>query len=281
MSQTPVMDVAKPINLPRLEAQFQAEGWFVVQAPNPEPIYVARTALLNELRRLTGNPAITLETYHQAIEDDRHHTDLQIQLTHFFRTQRFGPQIIAAQLNFFQALLGRDLNVQSNPYLRITRPHKPQDNIGYHRDTFYGGSPFELSVLIPYVDVPAASALSVLPGSHLRPESDFPTQQVQSTEVTKGSPKHQLGFLYAPKLIDPACLQPMKPIPLKLGDLLVFSLATVHGSKENQGHSCRWSSDVRVVNALAPIDLSMRPTYYEPLSRSVVTEAAETYYQGQ
>ncbi|MCS6814502.1 MAG: phytanoyl-CoA dioxygenase family protein [Cyanobacteria bacterium] len=281
MSQPSVMAAVKSINLPRLEAQFRAEGWFVVQAPNPEPIYAARTALLNELRRLTGQPTITLETYHQVIEDDRYHTDLQIQLTNFFRTQRFGPQIIAAQLDFFQALLGRDLNVQSSPYLRITRPHKPQDNIGYHRDTFYGGSPFELSVLIPYVDVSAASALSVLPGSHLRPESDFPTRQIQSTEVTKGSPKHQLGFLYAPKLIDPACLRPMQPIPLKLGDLLIFSLATVHGSEENQGQFCRWSSDVRVVNALAPVDLSMRPTYYEPLSRSIVTETAEIYHQIQ
>ncbi len=283
MSQTTqTVSSLDPIpELEQLKTQFQEQGWFVMKAPDPVPIYAARSALLMELRRLTGIPNITLEHYHQIIDDDQHHIDLQIQLTDFFRTQEFALQIIKAQLSFFQHLLGQDLDVQRNPYLRITRPHKPQDNIGYHRDTFYGGSPFELSVLIPYVEVPAASSLAVLPGSHLRPESDFPTRQIQSADVTKGSAKHQLGFLYAPKLIDPNCLKTMQSIPMALGDLLIFSLATVHGSEENQGQTCRWSSDVRVMNALAPVDLSMRPTYYQPLSRSVVTVAAELYHQAQ
>ncbi len=276
-----VLSLDPVLELERLKTQFQEQGWFVMKAPDPAPIHAARSALLAELRRLTGIPSITLEHYHQIIDDDRHHTDLQIQLTDFFRTQELALQIIKAQRSFFQHLLGQDLDVQRNPYLRITRPHRPQDNIGYHRDTFYGGSPFELSVLIPYVDVPAASALAVLPGSHLRPEADFPTQQVQSTDVTKGSAKHQLGFLYAPKLIDPNCLKTMQPIPMALGDLLIFSLATVHGSEENQGQTCRCSSDVRAMKALAPVDLSLRPTYYQPLSRSVVTVAAERYHYAQ
>ena len=263
------------------EDWLQEHGWMVVKLPNPEPVYRARAAVLQELRRLTGNEQVTLENYHHIAEDDGEHTQLQVKLTQYFREQRFGPQIIRAQQEFFVALLGRDIDVQSSPYLRITRPQKPQDNIGYHRDTFYGGSPFELSVVVPYVDVPLESALSVLPGSHLRPESDFPTVQVQSSDVTKSSAKHQLGFLYAPKLIEPTSLTGMQPIPIQLGEALIFSLATVHGSEENRAQVSRWSSDIRVMNGLAPVDLSSRPTYYEPLCRSVVTEMAEAYAAAQ
>ncbi|HAT13263.1 MAG TPA: hypothetical protein DCS91_06575 [Microcoleaceae bacterium UBA11344] len=268
-------------NLEQLESHFYEHGWMVVKLPNPEPVYQTRIALQQELQRLTGNTQITLEQYHQFIDEDTNHTELQFQLTQFFRNHRLGQTIVAAQLDFFTALLGRDINVQSQPYLRITRPGKTQDNVGYHRDTFYGNSPFELSVLVPYVDVPAASALSIIPGSHTRPDSEFPTTQVESPDVTKGSVKNQLGFLYAPKVIDPSCLVDMQPIPLVLGEALVFNIATIHGSEENKGNISRWSSDIRLANALAPMNPSLKAGYYEKLSRSVVTEAAEIFNNAQ
>lgn len=268
-------------SLIQIENHLKKYGWVVVTLPNPESVFAARTALLEALIELTGENDLSLETYHEFAKNDLQHTELQIQLTQFFRSQRWGPKIIKEQVGFLNNLLGRDINVQSQPYLRITRPNKPQDNIGYHRDTFYGGSPFELSILIPYVDVSVESALSVLSGSHLQPDSDFPTTQIQSEDVTKGSAKHQLGFLYAPKLIDPSRTVDMQPIPLKLGEALIFNLATVHGSIENKGICSRWSSDIRVVNALAPVDLSMRPTYYEKLSRSAITEIAEIYHNNE
>jgi Phytanoyl-CoA dioxygenase (PhyH) len=268
-------------SLEQLKRHFYEHGWMVVKLPNPEPVYAARTALLTELQRLTGYEKITLEEYHQFIEDDSTHTDLQFQLTQCFWNQQWSTKIISAQIEFFQAFLGQDINIQSKPHLRITRPKKLQDNIGYHRDTYYGCSPFELSVLVPYVDVSAQSSLSVLSGSHLRPESDFPTTQIENPEVNKGSVRHQLGFLYAPKIIDPSRTVNMQPVPLALGEALIFSLATVHGSIENRGQISRWSSDIRVVNALAPLSPSLKPGYYEKLSSSVVTELANIYNHAQ
>lgn len=267
-------------SLEQREHHFYEHGWIVVKLPNPDPVYAARAALLKELRRLTGSATLTLEQYHEIAQEDDLHTDWQTQLTQLFRTERFGYKIIAAQLDFFKAFLGPDINVQSNPYLRITRPGKPQDNIGYHRDTFYGGSPFELSVLVPFVEVPTDSSLSVLSGSHIRPGSDFPTRQIESSDVKKGSIKHQLGFLYAPKLMDSAFTVDMQPVPLKLGEVLIFSLSTVHGSVENRGKHSRWSSDIRVINALAPA-AEARAQHYEPLCRSVVTELANMYNTAQ
>ena len=139
-------------NIDQLQHQFRDRGWMVVKLPNPEPIYAAREALLRELQTITENEKITLEKYHEFIEDDSTHIDLQYKLAQFLWNGGWGHKIIAAQLDLFVAFLGQDLNIQSKPHLRIARPHKPQDNVGYHRDTYYGGSPFELSVLVPYVD---------------------------------------------------------------------------------------------------------------------------------
>jgi hypothetical protein len=261
-----------------LKKHFSDKGWFVVDLPNPTPIFATRAYLQSELINLLGKN-IPLEDYHLHVEDDDFHTQLQIQMTKVFREQKCGTRILEGQLSFFTALLGLDLYGQANPYLRITRPMKPQDNIGYHRDTFYGGSPYELSVLVPFVDLPEECSLNVLSGSHIHAEDYYPTIQIENpdTAIRKGTDKHQLGFLYAPKVMHPSIEEKMEPVALKVGQALVFSLSTVHGSVLNRGGVSRWSSDMRVMSALAPVDLSARPDYYKPLSYSVVTEAAKKY----
>jgi sporadic carbohydrate cluster 2OG-Fe(II) oxygenase len=266
-------------NMEKLKKHFQEKGWFVLDFPDPQPAVETRSILQKELNQLLGKN-IPLEEYHQHVSDDAVHTDLQVKITQAFRQKKCGPNILRKQLSFFTQFIGPDLFGQANPYLRITRPQKPQDNIGYHRDTFYGGSPYELSVLVPFVDLPAECSLSVLSGSHLHPESRYPTTQIENpdTAVRKGTAKHQLGFLYAPKLMDSSIEKEMEAIPLKVGQALIFSLSTVHGSCLNKGSISRWSSDMRVMHALAPVDLSARPDYYQPLSYSVVTQAAKKYF---
>lgn len=261
-----------------LKKQFQKNGWFILDLPDPTPIFKTRSYLQNELTNLLGKP-VSLEDYHHSIDNDTVHTEVQTKLTALFRECKKGPSILTAQTDFFTQFLGPDLFVQTKPYLRITRPHQAQDNVGFHRDTFYGGSPYELSVWIPFVDLPPESSLSVLSGSHIHPEDYYPTTHIKNpdTTVTKGSAKHQSGFLYAPKVMHPSIEKKMEPIPLKLGQALVFSLAIVHGSCMNKGSVSRWSTDVRIMNALAPVDLSTRCDYYTPWSCSVVTESAQKY----
>jgi hypothetical protein len=250
----------------------------LVKLPRPEVVHSVRAALLDELRRLSGVRDVTLERYHGDRRRRRRPTTTTSSSSpSCSRSRRYAYKVLADQLDFFRPFLGPDLLVQVNPYLRMARAGKLQDNIGYHRDTFYGASPYELSVWIPYVDLPAESSLSVLSGSHIRPEADFPVTQTQSEQVTKGSNLHKMGFPYAPKVMDPAPLAGIRMVPVKIGEALVFSLATVHGSTYNGGPTTRWSTDIRVVNALAPVDLGSRPDYYGPLSSSVVSDGARAY----
>ena len=256
---------------------FEQHGYSVVDLYDAAVVYRIRTELLKRLREITGRPDVTLETYHTVVGSDEQHTAVQDTLTRYIREESNLQQLVADNVRVFYELVGSDMNVQTAPYLRIVRPGKAKDNIGFHRDTFYGGSVHEVSLVIPFVPLDAGNALKVQGGSHLVPEREIPLVQTQSEDVTKGSKKHSMGFLYAPKMIDPSYRLTMQAVPLSLGQVLAFSLATLHGTEGNNSNNTRWSVDMRIVNRYAPVDLSARPTYYRPLFSSAVTKLADAY----
>ena len=256
---------------------FEQHGYSVVDLYDAAVVYRIRAELLKRLREITGRPDVTLETYHTVVGSDEQHTAIQDTLTRYIREESHLQQLVADNIRVFAELVGSDMNVQTSPYLRIVRPGKAKDNIGFHRDTFYGGSVHEVSLVIPFVPLDAGNALKVQGGSHLVPEREIPLVQTQSEDVTKGSKKHSMGFLYAPKMIDPSYRLSMRPVPLSLGQVLAFSLATLHGTEGNDSNNTRWSVDMRIVNRYAPVDLSARPTYYQPLCQSAVTKLADAY----
>jgi sporadic carbohydrate cluster 2OG-Fe(II) oxygenase len=268
-------------DLKHINDHFLAFGWYVLDLIDREPLDEARDALLSALRRETGLASIGFERYHETIADDAVHLRIQGALTEELRTGRHCQRIVAAQLAFFQAFLGPDLATQRMPYLRIARPGIAADNVGYHRDTQYGRSPYEVSVLIPFVDLPSSMALRIMPASHVLPESDFPTTQHFRDDVEKGGFKHKLGFPYAPKVMSSDVEARLEPVPVSYGQVLLFSLSTVHGQQVNEGPFTRFSADSRVVNELAPVprQASVSGEYYEVLTRSAVTEQACRYHQ--
>jgi hypothetical protein len=197
-----------------------------------------------------------------SFKNDKVHLANQEMLTDLLREQNLMQPILQENELIFQGLLRSDFLFQDKPYLRIARVQCPQDNIGYHKDTMYGGYPEELSVVIPLFDMAATEALKVLSGSHLIPDDEFGYEQTQSETVTKGDSKHKMGFLYAPKKLDPLKIQNMTPVPLKFGQALVFFLSTVHGQEVNEGPAARWSIDTRIVPTNVSLDFSKRPYAY-------------------
>ena len=254
-------------------------GWLKVDLVDPSPVHEIRALLLERLRNKWIPELPCIEDYHLFVEDDDWHTEIQNDLAELYWHISGGPWIIEQNKQLLIQLIGPDLHVSKYPYLRIARPNKAQDNLGYHRDTYYGASPFELSVHVPFVDLDAAGALGVISESHVAPESAFKWQQVQSETVTKGSMKHKLGFLYAPKIMESTIAAQVEPIPLATGQALIFSLSIVHGQEVNCAGITRFSSDIRVVNSLAPIqwERSVHKDFYTPLCSSAVTEQARRY----
>lgn len=267
-----------------MSESFASEGWLLLHLAKKGPesaVQTARTALLGWLRESWIPRLEQLEQYHLHVDDDELHIRIQNDLSDRYQQAGFGPAIIEESAEFFKGFIGPDLHVQKFPYLRMARPGKRQDNIGIHRDTHYGGSPYELSVSVPFTDTGSAGALGVWSGSHVMSEEVLPVTHVDSGGVEKGSVKHKLGFLYAPKELPEEVRRKVTPVPVRVGEALVFSLSLVHGQELNASQVTRFQSDIRVVSSLAPIqwERTVHQDYYRPLSSSPVTVQARLYYE--
>lgn len=205
----------------------------------------------------------------ESYEEDSEHTALQLELTEILRHSRYIGSLFKENGEVFRSLLDKNNSFlyQNHPYLRIARVSKSQDNIGYHKDTMYGGYPEELSVVIPLVDLDEGMALQVLDGSHRIPDEEFRYNKVETTDIKKGDTKNSLGFLYAPKVMDETQLSGIHSVPLNFGQALVFYLSTVHGQVVNTGAKTRWSIDTRIVQKDSGLDFSKRPYKYVELPR--------------
>jgi len=258
-----------------LAADFAARGWAVIDLRDPGVATDIGARLLGWLRAGPLPDLDRLHEYHLHVVDGEHDR-VHYELAAWYWGQGLGRRIIASELEFLRAFVGLDLHVQRYPYLRVARPHQPADVTGLHRDLLYGASPFEISMVVPFTDLDADSALRVLSGSHTEPASSYPATRVESTEVTQGSPRHLLGFPYAPQILSDDVAARTEPVPLRVGQALLMSLGLVHGQTVNASTATRFTTDVRVVNSLAPTAFArgVREDYYEPLCASPVTEQA-------
>ena len=156
-----------------------------------------------------------------------------------------------------------------------------RDAAPLHRDTYYGASAYEVSVVVPFTDMSESCALRVISGSHRAPDSDYPFTQIVSPDVVVRSPKHELGFPYAPRLLDPDLDGSRGGGPSPCGPGAALPLSLVHGGGIDTGTQTRFSTDIRVVNSWAPVSMSrgVHPDYFVPLCASAVTSTARDYQE--
>ena len=179
-------------------------------------------------------------------------------------------------MDIVESLMGPDIEVQSSPHLRIARPGKKQDNIGFHSDIDYGNTSYEMSCIIALTQTDEAGALMILPTSHAQPL--FKTIAIVNEKAPKGSKLNRLGVPYTfKKIIDEGYKEGMVPIPMNVGELLFFNLGLVHGQEVNNSSSTRWSIDCRLKNIHAPTNT--RQGYYKSFSKSPLTQAAEKFLE--
>ena len=262
-----------------VEAKLLDDGWVVVDLADPTPVVATRDALLAHLRDSGLTTLARLDEYHQLVRDDEAHIEIWHELSEWFWEVDCSRSIVEANLELFRTLLGPDLHVQRYPYLRAVRPGHDGDAAPIHRDTYYGSSPVELVALVPFTDVDEVGAMRVVTGSHVQPDADFPYTQTQNPDVAIRSKRHRLGYSYAPRLLDPEVADRAEPVPLRVGQALLFVLSLVHGGGSNAGDRTRFSTDIRLVNSMADVSYrrGVHDDYYVPLSTSVVNRSARRY----
>lgn len=161
-------------------------------------------------------------------------------------------EIIEANAFELSQVVGDEMLYQKEPYIRIARSNKPQDNIGIHRDTHYGASPHEWVLWVPLTDCTNGAELRILPGSHFKPDDYYPYTIIEP-QCDKGDDKHWLGFRYEPKKMSKETENKTIPIACRVGQAILFNSSCVHGQIVNTAPWTRVSMDIRLVNTDAPI----------------------------
>ena len=156
-----------------IEAMLAERGWAAVDLPDASVVLRTRDWLLAQLRE-TLPDLPRLEDYHSAVANDARHFAVFDDIANRFWQARLGCAIVAQNLDLFRRLLGPDLLVQQYPYLRIVRPGQADDAVPLHRDTYYGASPYEVSVVVPFTDMGPDCAVRAVSGSHVEPDFGIP-----------------------------------------------------------------------------------------------------------
>ncbi len=235
--------------------KFIKDGWIIVDAPIAPPFLNAWN--------------VTIEQHQE--------------LSEMMWRNEYSLDIAQVLLPIIQQLLGLDVMVQYMPYLRIARPGERRDNIGYHKDTQYGQTPYELAVHIPFVDLDEKSAIRVISGSHLMPENAFHGVTPDGYNIKKGSIENHMGKPWMPKCLAVPEGMETTPLVMKVGQAAIFSPAIFHGQEVNEGDVTRVSCDLRFVSSHHADKVRVGKVHagYIEVSKSPVEKVAELYYGAQ
>lgn len=144
-----------------------------------------------------------------------------------------------------------DLLVQSNCYLRATRPHvkAAQEAVGWHRESFYGpGMGAAFNVWTPVANVTPENTLRYVPGSAAIPDEDIKLDQAEDPQTPRFSAGHRIGLLYAPKhIVGGVDFTKAQPMIVPYGASAIFSADLIHGAANNRSDAIRISIDFRVI----------------------------------
>jgi sporadic carbohydrate cluster 2OG-Fe(II) oxygenase len=253
-------------------------GYLVKRFDNLKVLIKVKKLIENQLKKELKKNTVNLKNYHKFV-NDKTHSDCQWKIASYFWKNKLHLQCCHGIENFLFENFGRDILIQKKPFLRIARPRKASDNIGLHKDTIYGQSPYEMSIHIPLLSLDKNSCLKFVPRSHTLNEKKIKFRKIESI-VKKGSKQHKLGTPYDPKIINPGNYQAV-PIPLKFGSYIIFSPALIHGQELNLGNNTRFSFDLRVVNKYAPINHKKKSFNgnYIKFTESPIQKLADEYFK--
>ena len=256
---------------------FQNDGYFIHEFEQLSALDEIQKLCTSLCQETFKTEFTELAKYHELAISAEQHDKFQFLVYQKINELKLHQQFVRDNIDFFIALFGPDIDLQTNTYLRIARPNQELDNIGMHRDTDYGNSAFEISISLPLISQTQGCGLNIVPKSHLFTEHIV--EQVNREDVEKGTNKNEMGFLYAPKQLKNLQDEQLKCISLPFGSGLGFSLGLIHGQKVNTSNMTRWSIDFRLKNTFHPMTKNLKQGYYTRFNSSSVTALAEMYYK--
>jgi len=244
------------------KVELMARGFCVFSWRDQSPLW--------SLRRLVEDrfPNPTKEWHLRDIDMNDHLRQVEA-LTLAVGESRCVEQLVRSHRPLFESVLGPEIDIQSQPYVRVSRPNSESDFIGWHRDTFYGNSAWELNLWFPVLPLAKGAGLMIVPGSHQEPSenvTDLEDPDPFRRTVERGSIAHRMGYLYAPKIddsiarLDSSRIMTLAP---EWGQAVLFYAGTIHRAV-NASSETRVTVDVRLKSHST--STSTKAGYYRELT---------------
>lgn len=215
---------------------------YVIAAHRTDAALTLAKAIVLPFLDRDGLDKLGLQTFRALVagaQDDINRADMTSRIANAVR-----PELVAQ-------IGDDDILVQSNCYLRATRPNidAAQEAVGWHRESFYGpdmGNSF--NVWTPLANVSIENTLQYVPGSADIPEEDIKLDRVEDPQTPQFSAGHKIGLLYAPKhIIGGVDFTKAKPMIVPYGASSIFSGNLIHGAATNRSSAVRISIDFRMI----------------------------------
>ena len=168
------------------------------------------------------------------------HADNELRLRQW-NAPFFGPELHAiinhpGIADALERHLGPNVSFNGDYHLRPKMPDSERTAFPLHQDSQYYGKASQhahiITVWIPLVDVDEVNGcLFVIPGSN----------HWELIDSARDENSNMRSFE------DPEARGTPVPVPMKAGDILLFSNMTFHGSKVNLSEAVRWSTDIRYI----------------------------------
>lgn len=212
------------------------DGYTITQFTSPENFTIIKTGLTEKIAEMLRNNGLdidaqfSLDKYHTYVNDEQHLV-LAKQIQYGWNVSEFPIdfEIINSRLS---EEVGRPVAAEAkhvnfnNFFMRIVRPGKAKDNNPPHRDVWIDRLRNAVNIYAPICGSSKKSALPLVPGSHLLPES-----AIQRT--TEGAFLNQTQYT-VPCVIAINGEQPklIRPNPAE-NEMMIFSPYLVHGGGYN------------------------------------------------
>lgn len=157
--------------------------------------------------------------------------------------------------NLLKIINSDNISVQSNLYLRATRPNLKEHSeyIGWHRESMYSDDKSiknAFNIWIPIFGVNEYNTLNFIPNSHIIPDNQLGIKKLNNqSDIKKFSNGHKIGLPYSPKVITNGIdIKNKEKVLPPHNHYVLFKSDLIHGGAINNFNKIRVSIDFRIID---------------------------------
>ena len=247
----------------KISHEYEEQG-YIIQDADPVYLELMNKELISSFHDFTktiSSEKISLKNAHQVIQHDASN-DLRLHIMQqLSKTNEFNKNYYFAAKKIIHILCGNELAMQKRPGISINLPNNRNDVLPIHADTWNGVSPYELNILIPFVDCIDSMCLYIL-------KKD---KYISRLKDSKG-----LLRLTSDELFN-ELREDLTWIPIKYGKILAFDQSLPHGYSLNAELFSHWSMNCRFKGLHTPYWDKKLGEYFMPISVRSSTRLGMNY----